>query len=167
MKEGWHRWVVPSAVEVIEVVWGTERFEEVLKLAAEVLDQRRHIVSVIETASESVVLGAFDRDLCLGFLRFFVQVVGAEEGRPPVLHNGSLLTEGYVEAFGVRPETRRMGIGSALQQRAQELCRARGCYQVRSRSPLSSSENYAMKLAAGYVLHPSSETDSYYFLKKL
>jgi hypothetical protein len=28
-------------------------------------------------------------------------------------------------------------------------------------------ENYALKLAAGYVLHPSHENDSYYFLKKL
>jgi GNAT superfamily N-acetyltransferase len=84
-----------------------------------------------------------------------------------VIRDGSPLTEGFVEAFGVHPEARRMGIGSALQQRAQELCRALGCHQIRSRSPVSSTDNYAMKLAAGYVLHPSNENDSYYFLKKL
>ena len=81
--------------------------------------------------------------------------------------NGSPLSEGVVEAFGVHPEARRMGIGSALQQGAQERCRERGCYQIRSRSPVTTRENYLMKLAAGYVLHPSSENDSYYFLKKL
>lgn len=32
---------------------------------------------------------------------------------------------------------------------------------------MSSSENYAMKLASGYVLHPSHENDSYYFLRTL
>ncbi len=152
---------------MIEVVSGTDRFEAVLCLADDVLDQRKHIVSAIETASEDRVLGAFDGDRCLGFLRFYVQVVGSEEGRPPVIHNGSPLTEGFVEAFGVHPDARRTGIGSALQRRAQKLCRTFGCHQMRSRSPVSSTENYAMKLAAGYVLHPSNENDSYYFLKKL
>ncbi len=154
-------------MQVIEVESGTERFKAVLSLADAVLDQRRHIVSAIEMASEDRVLGAFDGDRCLGFLRFYVQVVGSEEGRPPVIHKSSPLTEGFVEAFGVDPDARRRGIGSALQRTAQELCRALGCYQIRSRSPLSSTENYAMKLAAGYALHPSHENDSYYFLKKL
>jgi len=159
--------VVSGTVQVIEVGFGTERFKAVLSLADAVLDQRRHIVSAVEGASEDRVLGAFDGDRCLGFLRFYVQVVGSEEGRPPVIHNNSPLTEGFVEAFGVDPDARRRGIGSALQRKAQELCRALGCYQIRSRSPLSSTENYAMKLAAGYALHPSHENDSYYFLKKL
>ncbi len=113
------------------------------------------------------MLGAFDKDRCVGFLRCYVQVVGSEEGRPPVIRNGSPLTEGFVEAFGVHRESRRMGIGSALQQKAQELCRALGCHQIRSRSPVSNIENYALKLGGGYVLHPSNENDSYYFLKKL
>ncbi len=152
---------------MVTVAAGTERFEAVLTLADAVLDQRRPILSASETALEDHVLGAFEGPRCLGFLRFYVQVIGSEEGRPPVMHNGSPLTEGFVEAFGVHPEARRTGIGSCLQERAQELCRARGCYQMRSRSPVSSTENYALKLAGGYVLHPSSENDSYYFLKKL
>jgi hypothetical protein len=38
---------------------------------------------------------------------------------------------------------------------------------MRSRSPVTSAENYALKIAAGYVLHPSEENDSYYFLIRL
>jgi len=158
---------VTSKPDVIEVVSETEQFEAVLDLAGYILNQRSYIVSVIETASKDYVLGAFAGNRCLDFLRFYVQVVGSEEGRPPVMRDGSPLTEGFVQALGVDPVARRMGIGSALQRTAQELCRARGCDQIRSRSPVSSRENYAMKFAAGYVLHPSNENDSYYFLKKL
>ncbi len=154
-------------MRVIEVAAGTQRFETLLSLADDVLDQRRYVISAMKTASADRVLGAFDGDRCLGFLRFFVQVIGSEEGRPPVVLNGLALTEGFVEAFGVHREARKRGIGSALQQRAQEMCRALGCYQIRSRSPASSIENYALKVAGGYVLHPSNENDSYYFLKKL
>jgi hypothetical protein len=38
---------------------------------------------------------------------------------------------------------------------------------MRSRSPVISIENYALKIKAGYVLHPSRENDSYYFLLRL
>ncbi len=43
----------------------------------------------------------------------------------------------------------------------------RRLYQMRSRSPVTSTENYALKIAAGYVLHPSRQNDSYYFLLRL
>jgi GNAT superfamily N-acetyltransferase len=156
-----------NAVVVAEVVSGTERYEAVLALADQVLEQRRYIVSDAPKASENHILGAFDGEGCVGFLRFYVQEIGSDEGRPPVVLGGSPLTEGFVEAFGVDPQARRLGIGSSLQSRSQEIARAVGCWQMRSRSPLSSVENYAMKLGAGYVLQPSNENDSYYFLKKL
>jgi GNAT superfamily N-acetyltransferase len=158
---------VRNGLEVAEVIQGTELFEAVLLLADRVLEQRRHITSSMQTAREDHVLGVFDGDRCVGFLRFLVQVIGAEERRPPVLVDGLPLTEGFVEAFGVSPEIRRRGVGSALQRRAQEMCRAVGCYQMRSRSPVACTANYAMKLAAGYVLQPSDQNDSYYFLMKL
>ena len=113
------------------------------------------------------MLGAFHGTRCAGFLRYLVQVIGAEAGRPAVMHNGEPLREGYVEAFGVHPQLRRRGIGTALQQHAARQCRIGGCYQMRSRSPVTSAANYALKIAAGYVLHPSCENDSYYFLLRL
>jgi GNAT superfamily N-acetyltransferase len=143
---------------VLEVQPGTAHFEQVLILAARVLAQDRYLASRLPHALESHVLAAFDGTRCAGFLRYLVQVIGAEEGRPPVLHDGEPLLEGYVEAFGVDPQRRRRGIGTALQQHAARQCRTAGCYQMRSRSPVTSAENYALKLAAGYVLHPAAKT---------
>lgn len=154
-------------VQVREVRAGTEGFEEVLALAARVLAQDRYLISPMAHAQESHVLGAFDGARCAGFLRYLIQVIGAEAGRPAVMRNGEPLREGYVEAFGVDPRCRRRGIGTALQQQAARQCRSAGCYQMRSRSPVTSTENYALKIAAGYVLQPSHENDSYYFLLRL
>jgi GNAT superfamily N-acetyltransferase len=155
------------AVRVAEVQPGTADFEVVLALAGRVLAQDRYLTSSVPDAQESHVLGAFDGTRCAGFLRYLIQVIGAEAGRPAVLYQGEPLREGYVEAFGVDPRLRRRGIGTALQQHAARQCRIAGCYQMRSRSPVTSSENYALKIAAGYVLHPSNENDSYYFLLRL
>jgi GNAT superfamily N-acetyltransferase len=154
-------------VQVLEVQPGTAHFEQVLILAARVLAQDRYLASRIPHALESHVLAAFDGSRCAGFLRYLVQVTGAEEGRPAVMRNDEPLLEGYVEASGVDPQRRRRGIGTALQQHAARRCRAAGCYQMRSRSPVTSTGNYALKIAAGYVLHPSQQDDSYYFLLRL
>jgi GNAT superfamily N-acetyltransferase len=121
----------------------------------------------VPTAKESHVLGAFRGARCAGFLRYLIQAVGTEEGRPPVTYNDAVLREGYVEAFGVDPQLRRHGIGTAMQEHAMRKCRVAGCYQMRSRNPVSSVENYALKLSAGYVLQPSTENDSYYFITRL
>lgn len=157
----------PGGVDVAEVGPGDGRFDAVLALAATVLEQDRYLVADHPHASASHVLGAFDGDACVGFLRYLVQVIGAEEGRPPVVVDGAPLTEGYVEAFGVAPAARRRGVGTALQQRAIDRARSLGCHQMRSRSPVTSTENYALKVAAGYVLTPSERNDSYFFLLKL
>jgi GNAT superfamily N-acetyltransferase len=154
-------------VQVKDVQAGTADFEQVLALAAQVLAQDRYLVSSVPGVQESRVLGAFAGTRCAGFLRYLVQVIGAEAGRSAVMHNGEPLREGYVEAFGVDPRLRRRGIGTALQQHAARQCRIAGCYQMRSRSPVTSTGNYALKIAAGYVLHPSHENDSYYFLLRL
>jgi hypothetical protein len=69
-------------VQVLEVQPGTAHFEQVLILAARVLAQDRHLASRIPHALESHVLAAFDGTRCAGFLRYLVQVIGAEEGRP-------------------------------------------------------------------------------------
>lgn len=156
-----------EVVEVVEVVPGRKRFDAVVALAARVLAQDGAVLREFPAAMSSHVLGAFRGKQCVGFLRYLVQVIGASEGRPPVHRSGLVLTEGYVESFGVDPLYRRHGIGTALQERAIERCRAAGCHQMRSRSPVTSVENYALKVHAGYVLHPSDENDSYYFLLRL
>jgi GNAT superfamily N-acetyltransferase len=74
------------------------------------------------------------------------------------MHNGEPVLEAYVAVFGVDPQRRRRGIGTALQQHAARRCRTAGCYQMRSRSPVTSAQNYALKIAARYVLHPSRQT---------
>jgi GNAT superfamily N-acetyltransferase len=156
-----------SFVHVAEVQPGTIPFDDVLGLAGRVLAQDRHLTSGFPAAQESHVLGAFNGSRCVGFLRFLIQVIGAEEGRPAVMYNGAPLREGFVEAFGVDPQVRRRGIGTMLQRHAARQCQSAGCYQMRSRSPVTSVENYALKIAAGFVLHPSRENDSYYFLRRL
>ena len=82
------------------------------------------------------MLGAFQGDRCVGFLRYLIQVIGAGEGRPAVTYNGVALREGYIEAFGVDPQLRRRGVGAALQGHAMRQCRMAGCFQMRSHSPL-------------------------------
>lgn len=74
---------------------------------------------------------------------------------------------GVLRLAGAVLDQRRQGVGTALQQRAIEHCRATGCYQMRSRSPVASTENYALKLDAGYLVQPSEQNDSYYFLLRL
>ena len=63
------------------------------------------------------------------------------------------------------PAARRHGIGQRLQARAMVLCQQRHCYQIRSRSPITSYENYALKLKLGFGVHPSADTDSSYCIK--
>jgi hypothetical protein len=69
-------------VQVREVQPGTSGFERVLALAAGVLAQDRYLVSRFPHTQESHVLGAFDGTQCAGFLRYLIQVIGAEAGRP-------------------------------------------------------------------------------------
>lgn len=155
----------PFQIQIVQP--DSDAHQQLLATAAQ-LDQARYIPALDETAERSVLLGAVTPDHCIGFLRFVIQVIGQEEQRPPVIGlHGQALTEGYVEAFGVLPAYRRQGIGEALQYAAIAYCRAQHCYQIRSRSPITSVENYALKLKMGYAIHPSHENDSYYFIKVL
>jgi GNAT superfamily N-acetyltransferase len=115
------------------------------------------------------LLAALEKgDQAVGFLFALLQVLGKEEGCSPILdEKGQALRECYVEAFGVLPKFRRQGIGQTLQEAVIRIAHDSGCYQVRSRSPFTAPENYALKLKMGYTIHPSTENDSYYFIKKL
>lgn len=153
--------------QIVEVTPTDTRFNDAVQLAAAILGQDRYLHQPPHAAQETHIIAAFTQNRCVGFLRFTVQTIGQDVGRPPVLHDGTALSEGYVEAFGVDPESRRRGIGTQLQNFAADHCRQAGCYQMRSRSPVTSTENYALKIEAGYTLHPSEENDSYYFIRRL
>jgi ribosomal protein S18 acetylase RimI-like enzyme len=153
-------------VEVVEVRDSTDAYTELLDVACQ-LNQAKYIPVREHHIDESILLGAFFHQRCVGFLRFLIQVIGSDQGRSPIISAGQPLREGYVEAFGVLPEHRRQRIGQQMQEHAIKLCQVRTCYQIRSRSPITSYENYALKLKMGYAIHPSHENDSYYFIKVL
>jgi len=157
--------------DLVNVLPDTEAFASLLRLADEIR-QSRCLAFRPDHCLETVLIGAYgprDRRSCFGFLYLLIQVIGSDEGRPPIPlgPGGALLREGYVEAFGVAPGFRRRGIGRRMQEEALSLCREKGCYQIRSRSPVSSTENYALKVNMGYAIHPSDRNDSYFFLKTL
>lgn len=154
-------------VSLLDVQPLTPRFDELVATAAQ-LNQAKYIAREYGHADEVLLLGAVCGTSCVGFILCLVQVIGREEGRPALRDAaGTILREGYVEAFGVLPEYRRRGIGRRLQEQVVERCVERGCYQLRSRSPTSSTENYALKLSLGYAVQPSTENDSYFFVKVL
>jgi len=152
--------------EIRVVPESSDLFEAVLSLASS-LDQARYLAREYRHCLNRILLAALDEQRVAGFLLLLIQVIGSDEGRPPITVGDAPLLEGYVEAFGVLPEMRRRGLGQRLQTRAIAISRDAGCYQVRSRSPVSSVENYRLKLKMGYTIQPSSENDSYYFIKKL
>lgn len=153
-------------VTIVEVGEQTAAYDQLFALAGR-LGQAKYIPVREQHIQESILLGAFIDDRCVGFLRFVIQIIGSDQGRPPIEMDGRPLIEGFVEAFGVDPEWRRQGIGQQMQARAIAFCTGKGCYQIRSRSPVTSHENYALKLKLGYAIHPSNENDSYYFIKTL
>lgn len=153
-------------VDIVEVRENTDAYRDLLAVAVQI-DQARYVPVKETHIQESLLLGAFVEYECVGFLRVLVQIIGSDEGRPPIKDAGEPLREGYVMAFAVVPHYRRQSIGQQLQERAITLCHQRGCYQIRSRSPITSYENYALKLKMGYAIHPSDKNDSYYFIKTL
>ena len=78
-------------VQVKGVQPGTAGFELVFALAARVLAQDRYLTRHFPDALESHVLGAYYGARCVGFLRFLIQVLGAEAGGPAVMYNGESL----------------------------------------------------------------------------
>ena len=95
---------------------------------------------------------AFSNDQVVGFLRFGIQPVGAEEQCPPLLLNGVTLTEAKIHAFAVHSKCRGQGIGTALQQQAIRRARELGCYQIASHSGCGpeTSASHHVKLSLGF-----------------
>ncbi len=103
----------------------------------------------------------------VGFLRFVVQRLGEDEGRPPIVFRDKVLYEAKIIAFGVLPEQRNQGIGRSLQLEAMGRARELNCCQVRSRSDYGNDANFHLKTSLGFGIQPSLEDDSVYFVKAL
>ena len=133
----------------------------------ELLNQQRYVQVQAGHFRSSHVLAALVNDRPVGFLRFVVQRIGEDEGRPPILFLGRTLFEAKIIAFGVLPKERNRGIGRALQQEAVRHAHELNCCQVRSRSNYGNDANYHLKISLGFGIQPSLEKDSVYFVKAL
>jgi GNAT superfamily N-acetyltransferase len=91
----------------------------------------------------------------VGFLMFVVWEIGPnDQGHPPIQVKGKILTEAKILAFGVPEIHRRQGVGRLLQEHTLRRARELGCYQVRSVSEHSHSENHRLKLSMGFAVVP-------------
>jgi GNAT superfamily N-acetyltransferase len=89
-----------------------------------------------------------------GFLQFAVLAIGLEAKCPTLVMDGETLVEAKIHAFGVHPDFRNQGIGTALQKRAIVRARELGCYQLASYSSYGRDANYHVKLALGFAVQP-------------
>jgi GNAT superfamily N-acetyltransferase len=130
--------------------------------------EREDQLSWVQPRADAVVLVAHDAQCVHGFLAFFVQEIGPPDHCPALG-----LTEAKVLAFGVRPESRRQGVGRALQLELLERAAALGCYQARSVTSADREANVRLKLALGFAVAPTvrqlreREQPSFVFVKKV
>lgn len=73
-------------LDVAEVTATDGRFSDVVQLAATVLNQDRYLLEQIEHAQESHIVGGFDQEQCVGFLRFVIQELGRDAGCTTIVH---------------------------------------------------------------------------------
>jgi GNAT superfamily N-acetyltransferase len=131
-------------------VWdsGSPRWEEFLACLKEIApEQAPFVLGDYSRHLPCTLLVALDNQRVIGFLRFGIQEIGAEERQPSLG-----LTEAKIHAFAVRPECRRRGVGTALQIAAIDQARSLGCHQLASHSSYASAENLRIKLALGFCV---------------
>lgn len=152
--------------QIIEIEQGHENWDALLAVAPSIDEPIvRQLTLELEWARMNHILVAMmEGQQPVGVLRFVVQRLGEDEERPPVVFRGETLFEAKVISFGVVPEYRQQGIGRALQEKAIEIARGEGCYQLRSRSWYHSKANFHLKMSMGCGIHPSLQDDSVYFI---
>ena len=153
-------------VTVVEVTEESQLWAQLWPVI-EQLEQKPYIEVQAGHFRSSHVFAALVEDQPVGFLRFVVQRLGEDEGRPPIVFRDKVLYEAKIIAFGVLPEERNQGIGRSLQQKAMKEAEALACCQVRSRSDYGNNANYHLKITLGFGIQPSLEDDSVYFVKAL
>lgn len=124
-------------------------FEDVQDLDLEAKVQDWHL--------GTYTLVALVDDEIAGVVRFWTQVVGVDEDRPPTLVDDRPAVEAKVVTLHVVDRYRRRGIGRRLQLGAVAWAREIGCYQVRSRSSYAAAGNHAMKAVLGFGISPGRE----------
>ena len=151
---------------IVEVTEESQLWEQLWPVI-EHLEQQPYIEVKAEHFRSSHVFAALVESRPVGFLRFVVQRLGEDEGRPPIVFRERVLYEAKIIAFGVLPEERNQGIGRSLQLEAIRRAQVLGCCQVRSRSAYENDANYHLKISMGFGIQPSLENDSVYFLMAL
>ena len=153
-------------VNIVEVTEESQLWAQLWPVI-EQLEQQPYIEVQAGHFRSSHVFAALVEDQPVGFLRFVVQRLGEDEGRPPIFFRDEVLYEAKIIAFGVLPEKRNQGIGRLLQLEAIRRAQDLGCCQVRSRSAYEYDANYHLKISMGFGIQPSLENDSVYFLMAL
>lgn len=107
-----------------------------------------------------------------GLLRFWTQVIGVDEDKPPFIVDGEPATEAKVVTLHVLDRFREGGVGRRLQLAAVEWARQLGCYQVRSRSKYARVGNHSLKASLGFGISPGRNNrdgpdDSAFFILPL
>ena len=151
--------------QIVEIEPGHRIWNALLDVAPSIDEPiARQLNLELDWAKSNHILVAISDDQLVGVLRFVVQRLGEDEERPPIVFRGETLIEGKVISFGVVPEYRNQGIGRALQEKAVELAKEKGCYQLRSRSWYKSQANFHLKISMGSGIQPSLQDDSVYFV---
>ena len=150
---------------VIEIEHGHKIWGALLEAATTIGEATvRQLTMEMDWIKADHVLVAVSDGQPVGLLRLVTQRLGEDEDRPPIIFRGETLIEGKVISFGVVPECRNQGIGRALQEKAVELAREEGCYQLRSRSWYHAQANFHLKISMGSGIQPSLKDDSVYFM---
>ena len=153
------------AYQIIEFEHGHKIWNALLEAATTIGEATvKQLTMEMDWIKSNHILVAVSDDRPVGVLRLVTQRLGEDEDRPPIVFRGETLIEGKVITFGVIPEVRRRGIGRALQEKAIELARERGCYQLRSRSWYHSQANFHLKISMGSGIQPSLKDNSVYFI---
>ncbi|MXZ22376.1 MAG: GNAT family N-acetyltransferase [Caldilineaceae bacterium SB0665_bin_25] len=151
---------------IVEVIEESQLWNQLWPVI-EQLEQQPYIEVQAGHFRSSHLFAALVEGRPVGFLRFVVQRLGEDEGRPPIVFRDKVLYEAKIIAFGVLPEERNQGIGRSLQLEAMGRARELNCCQVRSRSDYGNDANFHLKTSLGFGIQPSLEDDSVYFVKAL
>lgn len=145
------------------------RFNELLSVFDLSRDGERLAID-FEWDKQSIIFVAIHNDVPVGVLKMVVHAIGADNNCGPYSDERGILTEGKVLEFGVRPDMRRRGIGTALQRAAITRARQLSCYQLRSHSGGDRTENHALKISLGFAIDPivrGNDRDGAYFILPL